>query len=51
MKAESVHAALLLMVVVGLGLAVFATLETYNPPAPGRLLRQSIHLLLESRHE
>ncbi|MCI4324974.1 MAG: vitamin K epoxide reductase family protein [Thermoplasmata archaeon] len=35
MKAESVHAALLLMVVVGLGLAVFATLETYIPPLQG----------------
>ena len=31
MKAESVHAALLLLVIVGLGLAVFATLETYIP--------------------
>ncbi|MFI5415390.1 MAG: vitamin K epoxide reductase family protein [Candidatus Lutacidiplasmatales archaeon] len=31
MKAESVHAALLLFVVAGLGLSVFATLETYIP--------------------
>jgi uncharacterized membrane protein len=30
-KAESVHAALLLFVVAGLGLAVFASLETYIP--------------------
>jgi uncharacterized membrane protein len=32
MKAETAHAAVLLFVVAGLGLAVFATLETYYPP-------------------
>jgi len=31
MRAESAHAALLLMIIAGLGLAVFATLETYIP--------------------
>jgi uncharacterized membrane protein len=31
MKAESVHAAILLFVVAGLGLSVFATAETYFP--------------------
>ena len=31
MKAQSVHAALLLLVIVGLGLALFASVETYIP--------------------
>jgi uncharacterized membrane protein len=35
MKAESVHAALLLLVIAGLGLAVYATLETYIPAFQG----------------
>jgi uncharacterized membrane protein len=35
MRAESVHAALLVVIIVGLGLAVFAAVESIYPPLQG----------------